>query len=178
MRRQQLERETAAANMQAEVVRSEQQVQIQERVAEARVAGARGDAEAARVEAAADAEVQRVTAAAAADALRMQADADAEATRKRGEAAGDAERARGAAVAASYKAGIAALGEQGYTAVQLATILGGAGLKLVPDVVLGEGRATLADVFLAKLATAKVSPETLALDTTAKSNGVPANGTH
>ena len=49
MRRQMLERETAAANMQAEVVRSEQQVLIQERVAEARVAAARGEAEAARV---------------------------------------------------------------------------------------------------------------------------------
>src|SRR5215207_2167455 len=38
MRRQMLERETAAANMQAEVVRSEQQVHIQEKIAEARVA--------------------------------------------------------------------------------------------------------------------------------------------
>jgi uncharacterized membrane protein YqiK len=182
MRRQQLERETAAANMQAEVVRSEQQVQIQERVAEARVAAARGDAESARVEASADAEVVRVNASATADALRMQANAEAEAMRTRGDAAGDAERARGAAVAASYKAGIDALGEQSFTAVQLATILGGAGLKLVPDVVLGEGRSTLADVFLAKLATARVSPETLALGTgttaIATTNGVPANGTH
>lgn len=152
MRRQMLERETAAANMQAEVVRSEQQVRIQEMVAEARVAAARGEAESAKVRAIAEAEVQRVSAAAGADALRLAAEADAEATRVRGDANADAERARGEAAAATYKAGIDALGEQSYTAVQLASILGQAGLKLVPDVVLGEGRSNLADVLLAKMA--------------------------
>ncbi|NVB82743.1 MAG: flotillin family protein [Kofleriaceae bacterium] len=153
MRRQMLERETAAANLQAEVVRSEQQVLIQQKVAEARVAAARGEAESARVRAQADAEVARVNAAAAADAMRLSADAEAEAMRARGEATADAERARGQAVASSYQAGIHALGEQSYTAVQLASILGQAGMKLVPDVVLGDGRSNLADVLLAKMAT-------------------------
>jgi uncharacterized membrane protein YqiK len=152
MRRQMLERETAAANMQAEVVRSEQQVLIQEKVAEARVAAARGEADSARVRAQADAEVQRVNAAAAADAARLMADAEADATRVRGEANAASERARGGAAAASYAAGIDAMGEASYTAVQLASILGGAGLKLVPDVVLGDGRSSLADVLLAKMA--------------------------
>jgi uncharacterized membrane protein YqiK len=155
MRRQMLERETAAANMQAEVVRSEQQVRIQEMVAEARVAAARGEAEAAKVQALAEAEVQRVSAAANADALRLVAEADADATRVRGEANADAERARGIAAAATYKAGIDALGESSYTAVQIASILGSAGTKLVPDVVLGDGRSSLADVLLAKMATHK-----------------------
>ena len=155
IRRQMLERETAAANMQAEVVRSEQQVRIHEKVAEARIAQAHGEAEALKLNAAAEAEVQRVSAAAAADANRLNADADADATRARGAANADAERARGGAAAASYKAGIDALGEASYTAVQLASILGAAGLKLVPDVVLGEGRSSLADVLLAKMATGK-----------------------
>jgi uncharacterized membrane protein YqiK len=145
MRRQMLERETAAANMQAEVVRSEQQVRIQEKFAEARVATARGEAESARVQAQADAEVARVM-----------AEGDAAAIRLRGDANAEAERARGNAVAVSYRAGIDALGEASFTAVQLAQILGNAGLKLVPDVVLGEGRSTLADVFLAKLATRQI----------------------
>ena len=152
MRRQMLERETAAANLQAEVVRSEQEVIIKQKVAEAVVAAARGEAEAARVRAQAQAEVQRVSAAAAADATRLSAEAEAEATRKRGEAMADAERARGLAVANSYEAGMQALGEQSYTAVQLASILGQPGLKLVPDVVLGDGRTSLADVLLAKMA--------------------------
>jgi len=36
--------------------------------------------------------------------------------------------------------------------MQIASILGSAGLKLVPDVVMGEGRSTLADVLLARMA--------------------------
>ena len=159
MRRQMLERETAAANMQAEVVRSEQQVKIQTQVAEARVAAAKGEAEAIKLRALADAEVARVSASAAADALRLQADAEADAVRVRGDATADAERARGNAAAATYSAGIAALGEQSYTAVQLASILSSSGMKLVPDVVLGEGRSNLADVLLAKMATNRPVPE-------------------
>jgi uncharacterized membrane protein YqiK len=152
IRRQMLERETAAANMQAEVVRSEQQVRIQVQVAEARVAQAHGEAEAMKLHAAAEAEVQRVSAAASADAQRLNAGAEADATRARGAANAEAERARGIAAASSYRAGIEALGEASYTAVQLASILGAAGLKLVPDVVLGDGRSSLADVLLAKMA--------------------------
>ena len=117
----------------SEVVRSEQQVLIQHKVSEARVAEARGEAEAIRVTAAADA-----------DALRLRGDANA-----------DAERARGAAAAQSYKAGSDALGEGSYTAVQLAQILGAAGMKLVPDVVLGEGKGSLADVLMARMATGR-----------------------
>lgn len=156
MRRQMLERETAVANMQAEVVRSEQQVKIQTQVAEAQVAQAKGEAESIRLRAQADAEVQRVTASASADALRLQADAEADATRVRGEASAHAERARGGAAAASYAAGIGALGENSYTAVQLASILSASNMKLVPDVVLGEGRGNLADVLLARMATGRV----------------------
>jgi len=172
MRRQMLERETAAANMQAEVVRSEQQVRIQEMVAEARVAAAKGEAESAKVRALAEAEVQRVSAAATADALRLQAEADAEATRVRGAANADAERDRGQAAAATYKAGIDALGEQSYTAVQMASILGSAGMKLVPDVVLGEGRGNLADVLLARMAATPRLPEVPAVIV----NGTGTNG--
>jgi uncharacterized membrane protein YqiK len=169
MRRQMLERETAAANLQAEVVRSEQQVLIQQRVAEAVVAAARGEAEAARVRAQADAEVRRVEAAANADAVKLNAEAEAQATRQRGEAMADAERARGNAVAATYQAGIAALGDQSYTSIQLASILGQPGLKLVPDVVLGDGRSNLADVLLAKMAATPRVPEVVHL-------AAPTNG--
>jgi uncharacterized membrane protein YqiK len=174
VRRQMLERETAAANLMPEVVRSEQQVKIQEKVAEAQVAAARGAADAARVRAQAEAEVQRVSAAAQADATRLAADAEADATRARGEAAAVAEKARGGAAAVSYKAGIDALGEASYTAVQLASILGSAGLKLCPDVVLGDGRSSLADVLLAKMAATGTRTTVPVIDATV-TNG--ANGT-
>jgi uncharacterized membrane protein YqiK len=172
VRRQMLERETAAANLQAEVVRSEQSVRIQEKAAEAQVATARGQAEAAKLRAQAEAEVQRVSAAAQADATRLAAEAEATATRVRGEAAADAERARGSAAAVSYRAGIEALGEASYTAMQLASILGSAGLKLVPDVVLGEGRSSLADVLLAKMAGSS-NAATVVRDTATPTNGAP-----
>ncbi len=142
VRRQMLERETAAANLQADVVRSEQAVRIHEKNAEAQIAAARGQAEAMRVRAAAEA-----------DAARLAAEAEATATRLRGGAEAEAESVRGEAAAVRYRAGIDALGETSYTAIQLASILGQAGLKLVPDVVLGEGRSNLADVLLARMAT-------------------------
>ncbi|HEY4243009.1 MAG TPA: SPFH domain-containing protein [Kofleriaceae bacterium] len=175
MRRQQLERETAAANMQSEVVRSEQQVRIHEKTAEAVVAQARGQADADRVRAQAAAEVARVEASADADAARMKAEADAHATRLRGEAVASAEREHGSAIAASYSAGIAALGDSSYTMIQLAQILASAGLKLVPDVVLGDGRANLADVLLARMATGQPTggPPSPAV-TNALTGGTPA----
>ena len=142
IRRQMLERETAAANLQGEVVRSEQAVRIHEKNAEAQIAVARGQAEATRVCAAADA-----------DAARFAAEAEATAITLRGRAEADADRARGEAAATRHTAGIAALGETSYTAIQLASILGEAGLKLVPDVVLGDGRSNLSDVLLARMAT-------------------------
>src|SRR5262249_28747516 len=126
IRRQMLERETAAANMQAEVVRSEQNVRIHEKNAEAQVAVARGQAESARVHAAAEAGGARVAAAASADAVRLAAEAEATSIRLRGEASAAAEHARGAAAASAYRAGSEALGEQSFTALQIATIVGGA----------------------------------------------------
>jgi len=158
VRRQLLERETATSEMQAEVVRSEQNVRIHEKNAEAQVAVARGQAEAARVRAHADAEIARVHAAAEADAARMTAEADAVGIRLRGDATAEAERARGAAIAQSYDAGKLALGDASYTAIQLAQIVGTAGLKLVPDVVLGDGRSNLGDVLLARMATTHAVP--------------------
>ena len=172
MRRQMLERETAAANMQAEVVRSEQQVRIQETTAQAVIAAAKGQAEAARVRAAAEAEVARVQAAADADATRFAAQAEAMAITARGEATASAERARGAAVAASYQAGVSSLGDASYTSLQLAQTLATSGLKLVPDVVLGDGRANLADVLLARMATSsQVVPSIEVVPELALANG-------
>ncbi len=177
--RQLLERETAAANMQAEVVRSEQQVLIHTKNAEAQVAVAHGQAESARVHASADAEVARVAAAAAADATRLTAQADADATRMRGDAEAEAERARGAAQALSYQAGRSALGDGAFTAIQIAQIVGQAGLKLVPDVQLGEGKSNLADVLLARMAVSPTpagpaaTPQDMYIDLT---QAVPTNG--
>jgi uncharacterized membrane protein YqiK len=94
--RQQLVRETAIADIQQDLVKSEQGVKIAELKANARVKESTGEAEAIRV--------------------------------------------TGNAKAEAYKAGVDALGGQGYTALQLMQIIGDRNVRVVPDVaVSGNG---------------------------------------
>jgi uncharacterized membrane protein YqiK len=71
VRRQDLERETAIANMQAEVVRSEQMVRITEKQALAAAEAARGEGAAIRVKGEAEADAIRAVGAAKAEAYRQ-----------------------------------------------------------------------------------------------------------
>ena len=142
VKRQELERETAVANMQAEVVRSEQMVRVAERNALAVAETAKGDAAAMREKA--DGE---------STAIRARAEGQAHAVRVSGEAEAVSLRAVGAAKAEAYRLGIQALGTSEYTAVQLAGLLGEHKVKLVPDIaVSGDGGTTrLADVLVGRL---------------------------
>jgi uncharacterized membrane protein YqiK len=119
VKRQALERETAVANLQSDVVRSEQMVRIAQQNALAVAEAAKGEANA---------------------------------TRLNGDGEADAVRAVGAAKADAYRQGIEAVGATGYTAMQLALILGENKVKLVPDVaVSGDGGGGLANAMIAKL---------------------------
>jgi uncharacterized membrane protein YqiK len=130
VKRQDLERETAIANLQAEVVRSEQMVHIAEKNALATAESARGEAM----------------------SMRLKAEAEAESLGLRSEAEAKATRAVGAAKAEAYEQGKDALGTEGYTAMQLAAILAENGVKLVPDIALGAGRTSgLADVLIGRM---------------------------
>ncbi|HEY9741098.1 MAG TPA: flotillin family protein [Coleofasciculaceae cyanobacterium] len=94
--RQQLVRETAIADIQQDLVKSEQGVKIAEMKANARVKEAAGEAESIRV--------------------------------------------TGNAKAEAYRAGVTALGSQGYTALQLMQVIGDRNVRVVPDVaVSGSG---------------------------------------
>jgi len=153
VQRQTLERETAIAGMQAEVVRSEQMVQIAEKNALAQAESAKGAAAAVRL----GAEAQAI-------ATRAMAEAEAAATRFRGEAEGDAARAIGNARADAFKAGVVALGPEAFAAMQLATVLGEHHVKLVPDIAVSGGSADagtstsrLADVLVGKMLAAGLS---------------------
>jgi uncharacterized membrane protein YqiK len=99
--RQQLVRETALADIQQEMVKSEQGVQIAELQANAQIKQATGAAEATRLEALGEAE-----------AIRSIGNARAE----------------------SHRAGVQALGPQGYTALQVMQIVGERNVRVVPDV--------------------------------------------
>ena len=130
IKRQTLERETAVANLQRDVVQSEQMVRISQQNALAAAEAARGEA----------------------NATRLRAEGQAEAARMAGEGEASAVRAVGAAKAEAYRQGIAAVGADGYTAMQLASILGENNVKLVPDVaVTGDGTGGLANAMIARL---------------------------
>ncbi|MBK9036946.1 MAG: flotillin family protein [Myxococcales bacterium] len=152
MKRQALARESAVASMQAEVVRSEQLVRIAQTHAAAAVEAARGaaSAEIARAEAAATA--RRLQAAAEAAATELDGQARASARAARGQAEAASQRAIGAARADAFTGGRTALGET-FAAVEIATVLANAGVKLVPDVAVGGAAGTtgLADALVARM---------------------------
>ncbi|HEY5140025.1 MAG TPA: flotillin family protein, partial [Methylococcales bacterium] len=104
--RQQLVRETALAEIQQEMVKSEQSVHMAELQANAQIKKATGQAE----------------------STRLQASGEAEAVRVIGEAK-----------ASTYRAGVEALGAQGYNAMQLMQIIGDHQVRLIPDVLVGGG---------------------------------------
>jgi uncharacterized membrane protein YqiK len=133
VKRQALERETAVANLQSDVVRSEQMVRIAQQNALAVAEAAKGEA----------------------NATKLRAEGQAASVRLNGEAEGTAIRAVGGAKAEAYRLGIEAMGSGGYTAVQLASILGENNVKLVPDVaVTGDGSSGLVNAMLARLVAA------------------------
>jgi uncharacterized membrane protein YqiK len=102
--RQQLVRETALADIQQSMVKSEQSVKIAELEANAQIQKATGEAESIKLRAIGEAEGIRAT---------------------------------GTAKAETYRAGVEALGGQGYTAMQLMQIIGDRHVRLIPDVMVG-----------------------------------------
>jgi uncharacterized membrane protein YqiK len=134
IKRQALERETAVANLQSDVVRSEQMVKVAQQNALSVAESAKGEA----------------------NATRVRAEAQAAAIRMTGEGDAAAIRAVGAAKAEAYRQGIDSVGAPGYTAMQMASILGENKVKLVPDIaVSGDGAGALATAMVARLMTDK-----------------------
>lgn len=127
--RQQLVRQTELANIQQQVVKSEQGVTIAELLANADIKRAQGEAE----------------------AIRLRASGDADAIRMKGEAQ-----------AGAYREGALALGEKGFTAVQLMQIIGDEAVRVTPDILVssgtGGGGGTLADALLGVILRDQLNP--------------------
>jgi len=137
VQRQTLERETAVANLQSEVVRSEQMVRISQQNALAAAETARGEA----------------------NATRLRAEGAAAAVRMAGEGEAASIRAVGAAKAEAYRQGIEAVGTAGYTAMQMAAILGENKVRLVPDIAVSGDGGGLVNAMLARMMAAGGSLE-------------------
>jgi uncharacterized membrane protein YqiK len=129
VQRQTLERETAIANLQSEVVRSEQMVRISQQNALAAAETARGEA----------------------NATKLRAEGAAAAVRMAGEGEAASVRAVGAAKAEAYRQGIEAVGAAGYTAMQMAAILGENKVRLVPDIAVSGDGGGLVNAMLARM---------------------------
>lgn len=137
-RRQLLVRETANADMQKELVASEQGVKIAEMNANVQVKKAEGDAR----------------------AVTLRAEADSKSAKLRGEGEASATNAVGLAQAAVYKASVDAIGQEGYVAMQVMKEIGENNVRVTPDTLITGGEAggggMLMNVLLSKLLKGKL----------------------
>jgi uncharacterized membrane protein YqiK len=128
IQRQTLEKETAIADMQAEVVKADQGVQIAERHADASVKKATGDATSVKISAEANAE-----------AIKVNANAEASKTTVMGVAIGGAILVKGQSEAEAYRLAVQAMGKENFTAFKVTEEIGKNNIKIMPDLLINGG---------------------------------------
>jgi len=145
--RQGMEKETAIADMQKEIVRASQNVEIAQRTADATVKKAEGDAaslklnvnaeaEATKMRAQAEAEATKARAGAQAEATRLNASAEAEKISKTGLAEAEKIMAIGKSTAEAYQLQVSAMGGDNFTKYKVTEEIGKGNIKVIPDVLI------------------------------------------
>jgi uncharacterized membrane protein YqiK len=145
--RQSLEKETAIADIQKEIVKADQGVLIAERVADASVKKATGEANSVRLQSTAeadrlkllangDAERIRVLAKANAEQIELLAKADAEKITLTGSAEAGKILAIGKSNAESYKLSVEAMGGNNFTQLKVMESIGSQNVRIMPDVLI------------------------------------------
>ncbi len=145
--RQKLEKETAIADIQKDIVKADQGVQIAKRIADAAVEKAGGEAQSVKI--AANAESERTKVIAGAEAERTRLIANAEAERIRAIANADAEQisvtgnaeaekilAIGKSNSEAYRLQVEAMGGDNFTRLKVTESIGANHLKVIPDVLI------------------------------------------
>lgn len=151
--RQGVEKETAIADMQKEIVRASQSVEIAQRTADATVKKAEGDAtslklavnaeaEATKMRAVAEAEATKARAAAQAEATKLNASAEAEKISKTGLAEAEKIMAIGKSTAESYQLQVSAMGGDNFTRYKITEEIGKGNIKVIPDVLISGNNGT------------------------------------
>jgi len=146
--RQSLEKETAIAEIQKEIVKADQGVLIAERIADASVKKATGDANSVRLQATAEAdrlkllasgeaERTRLLAKADAEKIELLANADAEKISVTGNAEAEKILAIGKSNAESYKLSVEAMGGNNFTQLKVMESIANQNVKIMPDVLIG-----------------------------------------
>ncbi|MEM0575405.1 SPFH domain-containing protein [Flavobacterium polysaccharolyticum] len=145
--RQGVEKETAIADMQKEIVKASQSVEIAQRTADATVKKAEGDAtslklnvnaeaEATKMRANAEAEATKARAGAQAEATRLNASAEAEKISKTGLAEAEKIKAIGQSTAEAYQLQVSAMGGDNFTKYKITEEIGKGNIKVIPDVLI------------------------------------------
>jgi uncharacterized membrane protein YqiK len=148
--RQALEKETAVADMQKEIVKADQGVLISERIADAAVKKATGEAQGVKISsnaeadrlkviAAADAEKTKLLANAEAEKVKMLANADAEKIQVTGDAEAQSILAIGKSNAESYRLAVEAMGGDNFAKLKVTEAIGKEKIKIIPEVLITGG---------------------------------------
>jgi len=148
--RQALEKETAVADMQKEIVKADQGVLISERIADAAVKKATGEAQGVKIAsnaeadrlkviAAADAEKTKLLANAEAEKVKALANADAEKIQVTGNAEAQSILAIGKSNAESYRLAVEAMGGDNFSRLKVTEAIGKDKIKVIPDVLITGG---------------------------------------
>jgi uncharacterized membrane protein YqiK len=146
--RQTLEKETAIAEMQKEIVKADQGVLIAERIADASVKKATGDANSVRLQANAEADRLKLLAGGEAEKVRLLAKAEAERTEWLAKAeaekialTGNAEAEKimaiGKSSAEAYRLAVEAMGGDNFTQLKVMESIGTQNVRIMPDVLIG-----------------------------------------
>jgi uncharacterized membrane protein YqiK len=146
--RQGMEKETAIADMQKDIVTAQQSVEIAERTASATVKKSEGDAAGVKLAVGAEAEATKMRAFAEAEATKARAHAESESIKLRAAAqaeqislTGSAEAGKilaiGKSTAEAYELAVNALGGENFTRYKITEELAKGNIKLIPDVLIG-----------------------------------------
>ena len=146
--RQGMEKETAIADMQKDIVKAQQSVEIAERTANATVKKSEGDATSVKLAVSAEAEATKLRAFAEAEATKARAQAESEAIKMKASAqaeqislTGSAEAGKilaiGKSTAESYELAVKALGGENFTSYKITEELSKGNIKLIPDILIG-----------------------------------------
>lgn len=149
--RQNLEKETAIAEIQKDIVKADQGVVIAKRIADAAVEKATGEANSVRLQsnaesdrikilASADAEKTKLIAAAQSEQVKLMANAEAEKIAKTGTAEAEKILAIGKSNAEAYKLAVSSMGGNNFTQLKITEAIGQNKIKVIPEVLINGGQ--------------------------------------
>lgn len=146
-KRQGMEKETAIADMQREIVKAQQSVEIAQRTADATVKRAEGDATSLKLQVNAEAEATKMRAGAEAEAIKARGEAQAETTKmtavaeaerisKTGKAEAERVEAIGRSTADAYELQVKAMGSENFSKLKITEEIAKGRVKIIPDLVV------------------------------------------